>query len=50
MSPRLSAIVLHYNRLERLSSYKHSSLLGSFVNYEEDEELGILPRSRIHST
>jgi hypothetical protein len=29
--------VLHYTRLERLVRDKHSSLLGSFVSYEEDK-------------
>ncbi len=30
-------LVLHYNKLERLVSDKHSSLLGTFVSYEENE-------------
>jgi hypothetical protein len=29
--------VLDYSRLERLASDKHSSLLGPFVSYEENE-------------
>jgi hypothetical protein len=28
-----------YSRLERLAKDKHSSLLGPFVSYEENEEL-----------
>jgi hypothetical protein len=30
--------VLHYTRLQRLSSYKRSSLIGEFVSNEENEE------------
>ncbi len=33
--------VLHYTRLEKLARNKHSSLLGSFINYEENEVLWI---------
>jgi hypothetical protein len=35
------ARVLHYTRLERLARDKHSSLLGPFVSYEENEVLWI---------
>ncbi len=35
------ASVLHYNRLERLASDKHSSLLGPFISYKESEVLRI---------
>ncbi len=31
--------VLHYTKLERLAMDKHSSLLGIFVSYEENEVL-----------
>ncbi len=31
--------VLHYTRLERLASDKHSSILGPFMSYEENEVL-----------
>jgi hypothetical protein len=33
--------MLHYNGLERLTSYKHSSLFGKFVSCEEKKVLGI---------
>jgi len=33
------AIVIHYNRLERLATDKHSSLLDPFVIWEENEVL-----------
>jgi hypothetical protein len=32
-------LVFHYTWMERLASVKHSSLLGPFVGYEEDEVL-----------
>jgi hypothetical protein len=28
---------MHYNRLERLARDKHSSLLGRYISYEENE-------------
>jgi hypothetical protein len=31
--------VLHYTKLEKLARIKHSSLLGPFVSYKENEEL-----------
>ncbi len=34
--------VLHYTRLERLASDKHSSLSGSLVSYDKNEVLWIL--------
>ncbi len=37
------ARALYYSRLERLAKDKHSSLLGSFVSYNEIEELWIRP-------
>jgi hypothetical protein len=36
--------VLHYTRLERLASEKHSSLLSPFVSSEENEVLLIFHR------
>ncbi len=33
--------MLQFTRLEKLSIYKHSSLLGPFVSYKENEELWI---------
>jgi len=35
--------VLHYTRLKRLSNDKHSSLLGTFINFEGNEVLRIWP-------
>jgi hypothetical protein len=34
---RMSQIVLHYSRLERLDRHKRSSLLGLFASYKESE-------------
>jgi hypothetical protein len=31
--------MLYHTRLENLANYKHSSLLGHFVSYEENEVL-----------
>jgi len=31
--------MLHYTKLEKLTSDKHSSLLDPFVNYEENQML-----------
>jgi hypothetical protein len=31
------ARVLHYTKIKRLPSDKHSSLFGTFINYEENE-------------
>ena len=36
--------VVHDTTLERLSSYKHSSLLGPFLTYEKNEVLWIWPQ------
>ncbi len=33
--------MLHYTKLKRLGKDKHSSLLGPFVSYKEDEVLNI---------
>ncbi len=34
---RHNKVALHYTRLERLASDKHSSLLGPLVSYKENE-------------
>ncbi len=33
--------MVHYTRVERLAKYKHSSILGSYVSFEENELLRI---------
>ncbi len=36
--------MLHYTSLNRLSSEKHSSLLGAFVSFKQNEVLWIRPK------
>ncbi len=45
----LQTRVLHNTRLERLAKHKHSSFLGPFVSYEENEVLWIQPKAFYHS-
>jgi hypothetical protein len=35
--------MLHYAKLKKVSGDKHSSLLGAFVSYKENEVWGIRP-------
>jgi hypothetical protein len=43
--------MLHYTKVERLARDKHSSLLGPFINYEENEnDCEYNSKDHIHNT